>query len=358
MFPIQYDGQRLPFKTGAFHTVLSTDTLEHVPPSQRGAFIAELTRVAAQRVILVFPADHGDKVDRCLQDVYRSTGQPEPGWLYEHMEHGMPDSRAVESALRGFDGWRLEALPAVGDMVNILMVLADVLPGLQGWKEQLLASAGHEFGDWLRQATFGPASRKAYLLERMAAPAPLVNLDAPDTLVAALACPDCGGDFEQQAAGPTCLNCGRQLRPDARGVWMATPQEPQRAGSEAPAAIGPAETTRFVLSPDWLGEPHWIVPVHNFLQAFSAEDPVALYIQFNGLSEAEAVHLLNPILAPFGDRPFASLVLWNPDVEPLPEDGTVVLPAGDDVRCWSPERFLAQRDRAEARRAATSSPAN
>jgi hypothetical protein len=352
MFPIQYDGQRLPFKTGAFHTVLSTDTLEHVPPPQRGAFLAELTRVAAQRVIVVFPADHGDEVDRCLQEVYRSTGLPQPDWLFEHMEHGMPSSMAVEATLSGFDGWRLEALPAVGDLVNILMVLGDVMPGLRGWKEQLLASAGHEFGNWLGQATFGPASRKAYLLERTSASAPLVNLDAPDTLVAALACPDCGGDFEQQAAGPTCLACGRRLTSDARGVWMMNPLAPPDA------AIGPAETTRFVLSPDWLGEPDWIVPIHNFLRAFTAEDPVALYLRLNALSEGEVVHLLNPILAPFGDRPFASLVLWNPDVEALPHEGTVVLPDGDAVRCWSPERFYAQHARAEARRVAASGPSS
>ena len=344
MFPVQYDGTLLPFKTGSFHTVLSTDTLEHVPPAQRLGFLSELARVAAKRILLVFPADHGDDVDRFLQTLFARMGQGMPDWLYEHQEHGMPDSRAVEAALGDLEGWRWQAIPAIGDFGNLLMVVADVLPGMEVWKQQVLAQAPDALAAWLRQGTFGPASRKAYLLERVAPLAPIVDLDVPDTLIAAFACPDCGGDFEATDRGLTCVQCQRLLAPDARGVWMATSQ------AAASAAAPVAEAVRFVLAPNWLGEPDWVVPIHNFLKAFNADEPVALYLDLGDLDQAEAVAMLTPILAPLGDRPFASIVLWVPALEPLPEDGTARLPDGAGARVWSPERFRAHYTRLMAAR--------
>jgi phosphoethanolamine N-methyltransferase len=52
MSAIQAPPGPLPFGDGAFHTVLSLDTLEHVPRPARASFVSEIARVAAHRVLL------------------------------------------------------------------------------------------------------------------------------------------------------------------------------------------------------------------------------------------------------------------------------------------------------------------
>jgi SAM-dependent methyltransferase len=51
------DGSRLPFKTGAFHTVACHDVLEHVVEPE--TFMAEICRVARQRIIIAGPNFNG-----------------------------------------------------------------------------------------------------------------------------------------------------------------------------------------------------------------------------------------------------------------------------------------------------------
>ena len=59
MYPFSYEGGRVPFKSGSFHTVVSMDTLAHVPPPNRIDFLHELLRISASRVILSFPSQGG-----------------------------------------------------------------------------------------------------------------------------------------------------------------------------------------------------------------------------------------------------------------------------------------------------------
>ena len=52
------DGSRLPFRDRSFDVVASFDTLEHVPPQARDAFVAECARVSRAHVFLRVPTAH------------------------------------------------------------------------------------------------------------------------------------------------------------------------------------------------------------------------------------------------------------------------------------------------------------
>ena len=110
----------LPFQDGAFDTVVCLDVLEHVPPHDREAFVQELARVAARRVLLACPSDEGAWINELLRDTYTARGIPVPTWLSEHDEHGLPTASeiaAVCGAPAGFPGPRADdgQWPALDD---------------------------------------------------------------------------------------------------------------------------------------------------------------------------------------------------------------------------------------------------
>lgn len=102
-------GAALPFPDGAFDLVLSSDTLEHVPPPQRPAFLAELLRVSSNAVVLCAPF-HQDAVaaiEAALNDAHRAaTGRDHP-WLGEHVQNVLP---ILEETHRGLGADRPAAV--------------------------------------------------------------------------------------------------------------------------------------------------------------------------------------------------------------------------------------------------------
>ena len=82
----------LPFADQAYAAVTSLDALEHVIPTARLAFAAELVRVARDRAVVCCPlgsAEHAE-AEQELQAWYRAlTGADHP-WLAEHIENGLP----------------------------------------------------------------------------------------------------------------------------------------------------------------------------------------------------------------------------------------------------------------------------
>ncbi len=88
----------LPFRDRSVEAVTSLDTLEHVPPADRGAFVAELLRICAGQLVLCCPlggAEHA-AAEREMQAWHvRATGAPHP-WLDEHLEHGLPELAEIE----------------------------------------------------------------------------------------------------------------------------------------------------------------------------------------------------------------------------------------------------------------------
>ncbi len=90
-----------------FDVVVCVDTLEHVPPEQREAFLQRLASFANKGLVLSMPCrDVGDalEVDEEVNAVYRKrTGEDYP-WLREHFEYGLPPLAEVRGQLSRL-GW-------------------------------------------------------------------------------------------------------------------------------------------------------------------------------------------------------------------------------------------------------------
>ncbi|MEL6907258.1 MAG: class I SAM-dependent methyltransferase, partial [Planctomycetota bacterium] len=103
-------GARLPFADGSFDAVAAFDTLEHVPPALREAFVAECARVARRYVILAGPYDSPRvaEAEELLLDFLRRRLNWEHRYLKEHRVNGLPDR---EETTRGFEaaGARVES---------------------------------------------------------------------------------------------------------------------------------------------------------------------------------------------------------------------------------------------------------
>ena len=85
-----------------YDAVVSVDTLEHVPLPDRQAFIARLSRLARECLILSGPwseGGHAARVDDWVEDSYRKkTGRSYP-WLAEHVEFGLPSLEKTRASL-------------------------------------------------------------------------------------------------------------------------------------------------------------------------------------------------------------------------------------------------------------------
>jgi hypothetical protein len=87
------DGGRLPYRDKCVDVVAAFDTLEHVPPAHRAAFVAECARVARKWVVLAGPyaAPAVDESERLLQRFLRDKLGVEHRYLDEHRHNGLPD---------------------------------------------------------------------------------------------------------------------------------------------------------------------------------------------------------------------------------------------------------------------------
>lgn len=95
------DGARLPWADATFDAVVSSDTLEHVPPSARAAFVAELARVSRDVTILAAPFDTpgvAGAEELVRRFALLATSRPQEQ-LEEHLEHGLPDLERTRQTL-------------------------------------------------------------------------------------------------------------------------------------------------------------------------------------------------------------------------------------------------------------------
>ena len=95
------DGSRLPFQDGSFDVVAGFDTLEHVPPARRTAFVDECARVASRWVVLIGPyaSKRVNEAEERLVDFLREKLKTEHRYLNEHRSHGLPSLKGVEGTL-------------------------------------------------------------------------------------------------------------------------------------------------------------------------------------------------------------------------------------------------------------------
>jgi hypothetical protein len=348
MYPFSYDGGRVPFQSGSFHTVVSMDTLEHVPPTNRVDFLKELLRISASRIILGFPSDNGQsKGDDFMRNLFMKLGMGAPAWLNEHDEFGLPPAREVEAILNQLDDWTWQPLPTAGDFVNLLAALGDIIPGAAPMIRPVLENHAAQVEAWVMASAFGPANRKVYMIERRRPLAPLVDLNNPATLIAAITCPNCDGDTEIAPPGVACRGCGAAFAPDAKGIFRL--HRTAVAVAAAARVGGAAAGITFALTPDWSGR-EWLIAAHNFLHAFSASEPHKLWITVDPgqLDMTSALDQLRPLLLPFGDVPFAEVYLS----ETPPAPGAALPLSSDRLRVhdYSSEWFRTQAQAAIAPR--------
>ncbi len=97
-------GSALPFVDRTFDAVVAADTLEHVPPEFREAFVREACRVTRGVTVLAGPYYHprvAEAEQRLAEFVRSRIGEPHR-YLEEHLALGLPDREAVER-------WALES---------------------------------------------------------------------------------------------------------------------------------------------------------------------------------------------------------------------------------------------------------
>lgn len=87
-----YGGGAFPFPSASFDAVVSLDTLEHLHPKSRRAFVNECVRTAKEFVIIAAPygsAGHA-AYEVKLDDLYEQIYGLRHRWLHEHVVNGLP----------------------------------------------------------------------------------------------------------------------------------------------------------------------------------------------------------------------------------------------------------------------------
>ena len=99
---VRADGATLPFANGSFDVVSSLDSLEHVPPHRREAYVAELLRVSRGHVLILAPfaQPETELAERVLAAFVRVFDQEESPQLEEHHTYGLPELGSCVELIR------------------------------------------------------------------------------------------------------------------------------------------------------------------------------------------------------------------------------------------------------------------
>ncbi len=102
------DGAALPYADGTFDVVVALDTLEHILPQHRAAFLREIKRVSRDLVVLSAPHATQDVAlaEAALQEFVTARFGEVFQTLQEHIDHGLPDAAETRDHLAS-DGWRV-----------------------------------------------------------------------------------------------------------------------------------------------------------------------------------------------------------------------------------------------------------
>ena len=173
----QASGTALPFADGSWDIVISCDTLEHVPPAGRGAFLAELRRVARRAVVLAAPHDTaGVRPAELALDEYLRSFDYHHQMLDEHLQYGVPDPAWVDVWLceQGADYTAFPSgyLPR-WQLMMFLKHLMIALPEMYVLHERLDQTYNERFYERDQHA---PGYRRVYVIAAPGTPPP--NLQA------------------------------------------------------------------------------------------------------------------------------------------------------------------------------------
>jgi SAM-dependent methyltransferase len=321
MVAIRYDPGRLPFKDRAFDTVISLDVLEHVPPSARGGFVAELARVCARRVFIACPSDEAVWAEHVLKQVYAAQGIPLPAWLDEHDEHGLPTAAEIAGYVSTVPGCIARPLTMPNGLLSALTVLGDVVPGLA---DHAAAEWAHNRAQWealFTNAAFGDCYRKGWLIERATRQTALVGAaDLRTSVWSATRCPSCGRPaLALDGDGVRCGACGHAAGRDAsNAVDLRAPLAAVPPPARVPSRPGDA----LVLSPErWSRPMDWLPVLSAYVVWAPTGREVTLYLDARGADvEAELLRSLIESVCTLlaNNQEYASIGLMEDGVEPPP----------------------------------------
>lgn len=142
----------LPFPDRSHELVVCTDVMEHLPADRRAEALAEVLRVSARRAWVSFPCGaDAAAADRRIAAAARRLGRPEPGWLLDHLEHGLPmPDEALAWPAPGFRrGWAW-SLPVRRHLGVLLMehapggTLLDRLARMRAVRASVLGRPGRD----------------------------------------------------------------------------------------------------------------------------------------------------------------------------------------------------------------------
>jgi hypothetical protein len=102
------DGVALPYPDETFDVVVALDTLEHIFPQHRAAFLREIKRVSRDVVVLSAPHATQDVelAEAALQAFVTTRFGEVFQTLQEHIDNGLPQAEHTAAAL-GADGWNV-----------------------------------------------------------------------------------------------------------------------------------------------------------------------------------------------------------------------------------------------------------
>ncbi|MDQ5853058.1 MAG: class I SAM-dependent methyltransferase [Chloroflexota bacterium] len=169
----QASGTGLPFTDGSWVIVTSCDTLEHIPPTGRATFLAELRRVARRVVILAAPhATAGVQPAELALDEYLRSFDYHHQMLAEHLQYGVPDPAWVDTWLReqgaGYTAFPSGYLPR-WQLMMFLKHLMIALPEMHLLHERLDQTYNERFFERDQRA---PGYRRVYLIAAPGTPPP------------------------------------------------------------------------------------------------------------------------------------------------------------------------------------------
>jgi hypothetical protein len=141
---VQGSGAALPFADQSFDVVMAVDTLEHIPPEKRTAFVRELTRVAAKYVLVTgpFASPLNVEAEQILDTYILRTSGLRHYYLAEHLTFGLPDVHQLTSQLAEA-GYTVTASPSghTGRWLTMMLLRFALAT----------TPAGQEASEWLEQ---------------------------------------------------------------------------------------------------------------------------------------------------------------------------------------------------------------
>lgn len=173
---VRASGAALPFRDKTFSAVITSDTLEHVPPQFRESFLRELWRVSHQYVIISGPFDTAcvRQAEDAIRNLERESPSQATEWLTEHAQFGLPDLAATWGLFSGL-GAQGVIVPG-GTVLRWFMLFAaqSILEGVPSGGEHYRAFMPAYNAHFATDAADGPAYRHMLIFAKNGAQMPAI----------------------------------------------------------------------------------------------------------------------------------------------------------------------------------------